>query len=490
MQAIGESIKEQAIIRNFAMRLIQQTPDYQGVLENVRAVNDFSSPTIHLLVKKLIDIEEHRLGAMNREKKTLAEGKRYNKLYDKLQSTKTFVGSVNDIISNIKDETVDDVILRRTTRLVKTLLSLENYGDFVFDHIVEFKVVELINALNEVGLYEQAKVLRELGEINGNYTDTITVLLDLAAVNGYSDEIVNPLRVVKNEMESQIDIILRQYTSTPSYDIMSTKMLYKGKQDIVYPVIQLLRDEADLTLLSNIIGVDSIKISHSDLFKLKVAYPEFVLSKIDDDVYVATKDADIQLITSDVNGELVLHYLLKNGGMTALLDNTLKGYSRNIELEKRRIEFKPKSIIDMDLLTEGFKVTEDGGIKLTYKKHSTYMDDYASINRTMVMNARNKSYDALKSDLVFMFQFINELETKLNGKEKITETEKEDALRARAFAKGDFKQFLLVVQKESDPSFDFSSYYEKHKRDNSKVIVEFSNKEIQGIKKLLRTIVG
>ncbi len=66
---------------------------------------------------------------------------------------------------------------------------------------------------------------------------------------------------------------------------------------------------------------------------------------------------------------------------------------------------------------------------------------------------------------------------------------REDAMKARAFAKGDFKQYLAIVQ-ASDPMFNFSKHFEENYVNNGKVIVEFTNAEVKGFKKLLRTIIG
>ncbi len=95
----------------------------------------------------------------------------------------------------------------------------------------------------------------------------------------------------------------------------------------------------------------------------------------------------------------------------------------------------------------------------------------------------------MKTDLVYLFSFINELEKITKGKVKVREGVRKDAEKARMFAIGDFKQYLAIVQ-EADPMFNFSKFFEENYKDEEKVLIEFSNNDIKGFKKLLRAVLG
>lgn len=316
-------------------------------------------------------------------------------------------------------------------------------------------------------------------------------------VRGVSD---HHLRYLKKEIENEIDIILSDYEIKPHYSLSGNSLQSSDKFEVIPTILNHLRG-------GNVFSFDRLhelyvgkkevttKLNTSDIFKFNVAFPTYSTERCKsvegDTVWLATDYINLLILLKDVNtGDLLYVTLVSNCNIQKELD-LLMG-NDNIPKENlyiNRVKFKGPSDIDLATVTEGIKFTEDGGIKLTYKPVSTYMDDYSRINKVLVQNSRNGNIEGMKTDLVFLFAFINELEKITKGKVRVKDSVKKDAEKARMFAIGDFKQFLAIVQ-ENDPMFNFSKFFEENYKDEDKVLVEFSNNDIKGFKKLLRTILG
>lgn len=307
------------------------------------------------------------------------------------------------------------------------------------------------------------------------------------------------MNILKNERENELDIILSEEEyiipdgeySDEKFRVVDT-IVGKMKEQAIegFRLRSILERNKNLTC-----ELDSV-----DKFKYFSARPrKSFLMPIDADdceqyITVAFDKNNIDILVKDKsNGDICYLPLVKNFCITPNMEYLYGDNSLNhMDCMIRRIRYKHDLFDldkDTDVLTEGLTVTEDGGVKLVYKPQVSYMEDYSKLNKVIVQNARNNNVEGVKSDLVFLFSFINETEKIVKGKVKVKDSVKEDARKARMFATGDFRQYLAFAQ-ERDPSFDFTKYFEEKNKDKGNVLIEFSNSEIKGMRLLLRTIMG
>lgn len=239
---------------------------------------------------------------------------------------------------------------------------------------------------------------------------------------------------------------------------------------------------------------DVFKLSHSDKIK------NITISSCSDGtpIYFVANHLNLDLIAKDIiTDEIILISLIQDGeNISSLrnftLDNNMKGDTESLPCIRLKFkgpeDMRYQETLEITHTTEGLKFSEDGGIKFTYKPKKSYMDEYAEAHKIIHANYKAGNYEAMKTDLAFLFAFINHIESQvIYTRKPVVASKKEDAIKARMFAINDFKTYLKKVQ-EHEPTFDFTKYYETI--DTSKVLVEFSNSEIKGIRKLLRTILN
>lgn len=266
-----------------------------------------------------------------------------------------------------------------------------------------------------------------------------------------------------------------------------------------------------LTSLKGVIRKNAIKrygknltleIEPSDVFKLSHIKTVGQVNKLPcckgTPVYFVANHSNLDLVAKDATtNDIILISLISDNVQSPslynlTLENDMEGDTG--KLSSRRIKLKdPKDMLynvqeNLELVSEGLKISEDGGIKLTYTPKKSYMDEYAQSHKIIHANYMAGNYEAMKTDLAFLFAFINHIESQVIYSNKpVTTSKKEDATKARMFAINDFKTYLKKVQKH-EPTFDFTKYFENI--DTQKVLVEFSNSEIKGIRRLLRTILN
>ena len=130
--------------------------------------------------------------------------------------------------------------------------------------------------------------------------------------------------------------------------------------------------------------------------------------------------------------------------------------------------------------TEGVTVNAKGDVKITIGAKKSYMDEYMEAHRILVENNKNKNYDAMKTNIAFLFSLISIIERDKKYKDREPEV-----VKARAFAINDFKTYLKIIQ-DNDPKFDFVEYYKKS--DFDKTIINIPKHTIQGIISLFKLI--
>lgn len=135
---------------------------------------------------------------------------------------------------------------------------------------------------------------------------------------------------------------------------------------------------------------------------------------------------------------------------------------------------------------EGVHISKDGNIRFYFDISTSYMDKYSMIHKAMKEDAANNNISALKHDLAYLFAMIASIEAQFIRKDVDEGTpEYKDALKARMFAKNDFKKYMKVVQKE-DSRFNFMQFYMENSYD--KEVYTIYTEDIVGIKNLLRKI--
>ena len=110
-----------------------------------------------------------------------------------------------------------------------------------------------------------------------------------------------------------------------------------------------------------------------------------------------------------------------------------------------------------DNLIEGFSIDEDGTVKFNISKLNM-MDEYMSNHRKLKAAMELDSLDEAKSILAQDFAMIDSIEHTIKTKKFLTQSMKDELVKARQFLMNDFKTYLRQVNKK-DPKFNFATYY-------------------------------
>lgn len=192
------------------------------------------------------------------------------------------------------------------------------------------------------------------------------------------------------------------------------------------------------------------------------------------------KEENLYIICKDLTTDNVVYKLV-------LVDDNCDEYLRQVHAEKPKVKiltitFPIDNDIDFDLeqVTEGLSINENGDIKITINPKKSYMEEYAEAHRILVENYKNNNYEAMKQNVAFMFLLISIIE-----KDNRYKRREPAIVKARAFAINDFKTYLSYIQKK-EPNFNFENYYKQTELD--KYIVNIPKETILGIKTLLKNI--
>lgn len=182
-------------------------------------------------------------------------------------------------------------------------------------------------------------------------------------------------------------------------------------------------------------------------------------------VYMVQKDDKIGILAEDANKRLLIFY-----------------FNEDYELVKiKAVEAHSKRY---DNLTEGLSIDEDGTVKFNISKLNM-MDEYMSNHRKLKATMELDNLDEAKLILAQDFAMIDSIEHTLKSKKFLTQTKKDELVKARQFLMNDFKTYLRQVNKK-DPKFNFATYYKNC--EEVKDYYKIDSKTINGIKALLRTI--
>lgn len=308
------------------------------------------------------------------------------------------------------------------------------------------------------------------------------------------------LKVLKNELKSQIDIILLTNDIKLSYsnDFDTIRFITHDVVDVNHRVILDI-----LTFLEGSIKKENIKL-YNKKYSLNLDSKDLLifseLKKFDrmyvgkdnkgGNVYYGICKSKLYLLgKTNIPGQVVFIKLYDGceclSTMNLIVSN-VEEFDRTDKLKAIKININQEETYQS--LTEGITFDEHGGFQFSFKPKKTYMDEYAENHKLIIQNHKAKNYEALKTNLAFLFALINNIERKVlyNSKKGIKPNVKEDALKARAFAINDFKTYLKEVQR-NEPTFNFTKYYEES--DYGKVTIGFKKEELVGLKRLFQTIV-
>lgn len=268
----------------------------------------------------------------------------------------------------------------------------------------------------------------------------------------------------------------------PFNEYMLDKRLYKYE-----PLFYRLQEE------------DIKKYITSFSFKLsKVQLMMIQSSNSFDEVFVWTLSSDICYVGRRRNNFYLIGSEMSKQFIVINLDDLTKMINRNhnpdYSLPIKRLDFDKSVLViesftideEIDSITEGIDVSANGDVTFSFSPKKTFMDQYAENHRLLVENSKVGNYDAMKTNLAFLFAMISVIERDyIYSKKKVKDSKLADAKKARTFAYNDFNTYLKQVQ-QNERGFDFTKYYQEQGYD--KLTFTVSNDNIQGIRKLFNQI--
>jgi hypothetical protein len=298
-------------------------------------------------------------------------------------------------------------------------------------------------------------------------------------------------------IETEYQEIVRNYLDAQLYIINTDTDICKpylsANQYIDITTNSDIKDKIKL-LLSNPIAIDRLiydydvttKMTEMDLFKISI------VDCVDKPFYVPlnTTDGNIEFVWFIALDDMLM-YLTKrvseeNYIAIDMSDALIQYVTCQTDIPVKHVNSiwleTPEQQMRSEVVSEGVSINANGDVKVTIGKTKSYMDEYMEAHRILVENYKNGNYNAMKSNLAFLFSLISIIERDKRYKERDPET-----VKARAFAINDFKTYLKHVQKH-EPSFDFEAYYKKSEHD--KTIINIPRNAIIGIKKLLKAILS
>lgn len=481
---LSDYLPTQVKIKKLLDTVVTESADFEKSMERTKYLEMLPGEKKAILALSLMSIEKQRL-------KTTPVTVENKKNYDILFAVSDIIDDCCEIMSSgFPDKDLSYIEMAANT--IQDCVSKIKVHPL--KHIVSLKLSSLYELVEMKGSPVVKKIFSDAMTFKDSEHSSLDRIISL--VRNKNGELASYLKDKKNRMESEIDIILSDYAIDSKTFIQ--RSLQSSKFEIVPTVIQSLKGGLSLTRLKEAFCKSSnvtIDLSGTDIFRFKVAFPAYAVERCITEegeyVWLASTNTNVRILLKDVNTsdllyiKLVENCSLENNLETVLGDDPVQSSGHRV----LRVKYHGPSDIDIESVTEGIKFTEEGGVKLTYKPVNTYMDDYSRINKVLVLNHKNGNTEGMKTDLVYLFSFINELEKITKGKVRVNGSVKEDAVKARMFAIGDFKRYLAIVQ-EADPMFNFSKHFEENFKNEDKVMIEFSNAEIKGFKKLLRTIMG
>lgn len=318
----------------------------------------------------------------------------------------------------------------------------------------------------------------------------------------------NYLCILKNELKSEIDIILMSINSVVR-DNQAETMFYQlgdlietdGKGTKILNIITYLEgaiDEDNVKLYNNAL---TLKLDGTDIiiFNKLNRFDRMFIGKDcnGDPVYYGVSKDVLYLLVKAVYGSNEYYLLmLYSDGVSWGNENNfvcpIEYFDKSKKLKAIRVTpYAPVRLTNtynFEALTEGFYIDADGNMKFKFNPKKSYMDEYAENHKILIENSKAKNYEGMKGNLAFIFAMINQIERDVIHSDKPSKHTREfidTATKARMFLINDFKTYMKELM-EHEQNFDFTKYYESS--DYGKLVVSVTTEEIAGFKKLFRVL--
>lgn len=358
---------------------------------------------------------------------------------------------------------------------------------------------------NIITMQESLSQLRMLTSDLGNATTVVNTRLEIvdSILKGTNMNLINTeeyLNTIKNETKSQIDIILMSnslYNSLSSF-AGDDKMFYlkdvSHLDRVIFDLIDMLTGSCRSENIKYYNKNYSLHLDSGDLLffsKLKAYFQHLypITDYSGDTIYLGVGESQLYLLGKNkgVDNGVILIKLYDNEELCSVRNFFGQDQSKLTNMTIIKVNPIPSGMDMTKVLTEGITIDKDGNMKFEFKPKRSYMDEYATTHRMLVQNSKTKNYEGMKQNLAFLFAMISSIERNImyNKDSNVSADQKNDALKARTFAINDFKTYIRELQK-SDPSFDFTKYYEQSGYD--KITVNVTRDAIQGVKRIFQTI--
>ena len=161
-------------------------------------------------------------------------------------------------------------------------------------------------------------------------------------------------------------------------------------------------------------------------------------------------------------------------------------YHNYYDFATEGIHFKPY-LHKVTNFLRGIHLGSNGDIRFTLQDQLTF-DHYEQTHKILKEAAREKRYEAMKSNLAYIFTLIATIESLYTSKEanySKSDPKYLEMVRLRALYMSDFKQYLRIVM-QHEKNFDFMKYYENSKE--NKNVYTIKADDIKNAAKLFRMI--
>lgn len=380
-------------------------------------------------------------------------------------------------------------------KLKEFQITVESHKSTIIKDTDAYRAIcEVESLLRELMIY----VSESCDSIVSNVIKQDTKILDILwSSNMNLTNSVEYLKVLKNEMKSEIDIIRMTGELNTSLTLSTNNDLF-FLQDVIdhnnREILSILSQLDGRLVKSNIKYYNekySVSLTSTDVMSLSELNKFERLytgkdTKGDVIYYGICKDKLYLLGKIKSTGQLLLIKLYDKKPCLHLLNLTCHP-AEFASLDKMKAtKITVSRCQDLQPLTEGISFTANGDFKFSFKPKKTYMDEYSENHKLLVENFRSKNYEGMKTNLAFLFELINTIERRVYSKKAIKPELKRDAEKARMFAINDFKTYLRELQK-AEPDFNFTTYYEES--DFGKVTIGIKKEDIIGARRLFQSII-
>ena len=516
-QELSKNINKRLNELNMSVKVSEDNPFYRYMdktylAENVLILDEYSSELPTRMIEFIRDIKikpENYDEIITIERKFILFYNIYSRKYDD-KSLRIFIEKVNKIINNYHEDYsnwkcydnpsgkfIPDSMFAIYKDLIRNLNKLQINSksfDLVKDYIIKLAIYEPFNfIINRSLIYSQLKtddteriniietirkeinlndvLMRNSSEWNFEqiFYNVLNDIDNLVYTERYFEERKreNELYIIDTDRNNCKSDFTIPYNKIPNENIRKKVILLEMNNiddELILNVVTGYTTELNRLDILNIFKNSNMKNICMGHFKNNICWYGITDNQL---FYILKSIKDKKIILIEIGDDKTINSLI-NSDRELVIDDKITILNM--------INNKDSNT----MLNEAFRISEDGNIKLTINSKKSYMDKYAEIHRILKENYKNKNYDAMKTNIGFMFALISIIE-----RDKKYKNHDSELIKARAFAMNDFKTYLKHIQ-EIEPDFDFIKYYQEN--DYDKIVLNISASTIVGIKKLFKLI--